>query len=320
MYAYNIDLIMEAYKVNQDKPRKIGAFEKRIHEIDFARGILIALVLMDHVFNLLLTFGNKWCGGPGIFAGGFFDWYWYGGYYTGPLGQVFHPYWTPRAFIYPIALAGFCLVSGISCAFTKNNWKRAIETLFVWAILFLGSNIIQLLSNLNGWGLQIAIDFNVIGVLGVSMLVYCLIQNRSNKMLIVMIIFGLLMALYIVPAIQNTIVDFNDPSTFFVENRMGKDVYAPRIYCPLLWLPHKYEGCKSGDFMPLFPYFSCFFVGVLLSRLLYKNRKSLLPKHEAERPICFIGRHTLIIYLTHIPVLYGVFYLIDLIVTACIGG
>ena len=32
------------------KQRKPGLFEKRIHEIDFARGILIILVLMDHLF------------------------------------------------------------------------------------------------------------------------------------------------------------------------------------------------------------------------------------------------------------------------------
>ena len=30
--------------------RKPGAFEKRIHEIDFVRGFLIMLVLMDHLF------------------------------------------------------------------------------------------------------------------------------------------------------------------------------------------------------------------------------------------------------------------------------
>ena len=30
--------------------RKPGAFEKRIHEIDFIRGVLIALVMMDHLF------------------------------------------------------------------------------------------------------------------------------------------------------------------------------------------------------------------------------------------------------------------------------
>ena len=311
MYAYNVRTMENSCSTIKSE-RKLGAFEKRIHEIDFVRGILIALVIMDHIFNMLMTFGNQWCGGPGIFAGGFFDWYWYGN----GLGA-----WaTPRTYVYPIALAGFCCVSGISCAFSKNNWKRTIETLFVAAILFLGSNLIQVISNANGWGLQVAIDFNIIGVLGVSMLVYCFLQNKPNYALLIAIGVGLLFTVA-VPLIENAIIDLNDPTTYFIENRMGRDIIAPRFYCPLLWLPHKYgDGIKSGDWMPLFPYFCFFFVGVLMGRLLYKNKKSLVKRHEFERPICFIGRHTLIIYLTHIPVFYGVFMLIDLIVKAFIGG
>ena len=48
--------------------RKPGAFEKRIHEIDFARGILIALVIMDHLFN--------WFAQDGTFDWAWADYYW----------------------------------------------------------------------------------------------------------------------------------------------------------------------------------------------------------------------------------------------------
>lgn len=327
MYAYN-EFAMSENEASTIKPKKVSPFEKRIHELDFARGILIALVLMDHIFNLLSGFGQQWTGDTGIFAGGFFEWYWFGGQFGG--------YATPRTYVYPIALMGFCFVSGISCAFSKNNWKRAIETIAVWLIMALGSNILQILSIKFDWGLQIAIDFNIIGVLGISMLIYCLIQNRSNRIFIVMIVFALLMTFYFIPSLKWQLMYGKDyeiitskmypgyympvPGKYFVENRMGRDYFSPKEYFPLFWLPQKYPGYKSGDYMPLFPYFGFFFAGVLFSRYFYKEKKSLVKRHNFERPICFIGRHTLIIYLGHIPVLYGVFLLIDLIVKACIGG
>ena len=42
---------------------KLGAFEKRIHEIDFIRGLLMVLVVVDHIFNLLMSFNKGWAWG-----------------------------------------------------------------------------------------------------------------------------------------------------------------------------------------------------------------------------------------------------------------
>ena len=38
--------------------RKPGPFEKRIHEIDFIRGFLIGLVVIDHIFCFLMMFSS----------------------------------------------------------------------------------------------------------------------------------------------------------------------------------------------------------------------------------------------------------------------
>ena len=40
--------------------RKPSAFDKRIHEIDFLRGFLIMLVLMDHLFCHLWQYNLGW--------------------------------------------------------------------------------------------------------------------------------------------------------------------------------------------------------------------------------------------------------------------
>lgn len=292
--------------------KKPGLFEKRIHEIDFVRGLLIILVLMDHIFNNFKTFGASWWGTDS--AGYiFFNWYW-----TGSAPGLYLPL---RHFIQPMALMAFCFVSGISCAFSKNNWKRAIETLFVWFLLFLGGNIIQLISDINGLGISTRMDFDIIGVLGVSMLLYCCVQHRSWRIMVAVILATLLFYFYFMPGIKEHLIKVVGE---FTATKAGHSMTLPKVYAPLLWYPWSpdYLGAwpadgfvPQADYVSLFPYVSFFFAGALFSMKFYmKDKKSLVKRFEFERPVCFLGRHTLVIYLSHILVILGIFYGIDAIV------
>ena len=266
----------------------ISPFEKRIHEIDFARGLLMCLVIMDHLFNLLMSYNKIWMGPDQIqpFKGlyDFFHWYW-----TTPI----------RIVIRYIALASFCFVSGISSAFSRNNWKRALEMVALWGIVFLGSNILEILYIKSGLNLgleSVRVDFNIIGVLAFSMLLYCFFQKKSWKNLVV--VAGIGFAVHIFVRV-----------CFMINPNFGEN-----IYMPILWRPSHFIGVQA-DWMPLVPYISFFFLGALLSKFTYeKERKSYFKKHEFERPICFLGRHSLIVYITHFAVLVGIFSLINLFI------
>lgn len=272
--------------------RKIGPFEKRIHEIDFIRGLLMCLVIMDHIFNLLMSYNGTWMGEAGLqpfkAVHDFFYWYWH---------------WPVRVWIRYLALGGFCFISGISSAFSRNNWKRAIEMIILWAIIFIGSNLLQMGYKASGWDLGIRtfrVDFNIIGVLAYSTLIYCLFQNKHWKWLIVVMSIGI--AIHIAIRIA-----------FMVNPHFGENIYFVWLWKPSAWV------ADQADWMPLVPYISFFFGGVLLSRFTYsKNRVSYFKRHEWERPICFLGRHSLIVYATHFILLMGIFALINLIVQACI--
>ena len=142
----------------------------RIVEIDFARGILMCLVIMDHLFYLLRSYNGIWMGTEGIqpFATihAIFDFYWT---------------WQLRKIVQYIALGGFCFVSGISSAFSKNNWKRAWQMVAFWAVIFIGSNLADMWYKSSGLNLglvNVRIDFNVIGVLAFSTLIYCFFQKK----------------------------------------------------------------------------------------------------------------------------------------------
>lgn len=81
------------------------------------------------------------------------------------------------------------------------------------------------------------------------------------------------------------------------------------------WLGFPAKDFYSTDYFPLLPWFFLFLTGYLFHRLCAGRellrvaflRKSHLP------PAAFIGRHSLLIYLLHQPVLYGITMLIMLI-------
>lgn len=257
--------------------RKPRAFDKRIHEIDLIRGFLIILVIMDHLFWCFKSYNYSWYVASG-YQNGFFE-----GMY-----KVFNFYWTStaREVVRVFALFGFCFVSGVSSAFSKNNWIRAAEMLVVFAIVAVGSNLLDASPLLNRQVTRI--DFNVIGVLAWSTLFYCFTQNKTWRSILIGLLLSFLICWYVIPWLEKTPL---------------RGAYAPPLWAP--------EG--QADYMPLFPYMTFFFMGALFSYFVYApTRQSIVKvKGDWERPICFLGRHTLIIYLGHQFILTPLFLLLN---------
>ena len=270
-----------------EKKQRSGAFEKRIHEIDLFRGLLMCLVILDHLFNLLMSYNYTWFKATGDV-------------FYKEMHAFFLGYWTLplRTIVRYVVLALFCFVSGVSSAFSKNNKKRAFLMMGLWFIILVVSNVLEIVHQAVGFNAGIntfRVDFNIIGVMAWSAMIYCFFKNKSWKWLLSAAIVGLLLHVgaQLLLAADPTVVD--------------------RIYMPLLWRP-SYTLAYQADHVPLVPYISFFFLGALLSSFTYaKSKKSYLPRFEIERPICFIGRHSLIIYGTHFLLLIGIFALINAI-------
>ena len=64
---------------------------------------------------------------------------------------------------------------------------------------------------------------------------------------------------------------------------------------------------QSADYFPLLPYLGYFLLGACLGKKLYPQCRSLFTKTDFSKPFprffCLCGRHSLIIYLIHQPVL-----------------
>lgn len=77
----------------------------------------------------------------------------------------------------------------------------------------------------------------------------------------------------------------------------------------LLPLGFTYQGFTSMDYYPLLPWYGVFLIGIILRKLLYKEKSSLFPAPgKAALSFSHIGRYSLIIYLTHQPVLLALLY------------
>ena len=67
------------------------------------------------------------------------------------------------------------------------------------------------------------------------------------------------------------------------------------------------EGFFSTDYFPLVPWLFLFWVGFFLHHLV--GRERMEPLHHSICPaLGWLGRHSLVVYLLHQPVLYGVLH------------
>ena len=73
-----------------------------------------------------------------------------------------------------------------------------------------------------------------------------------------------------------------------------------------------FTGFRSADYYPLIPWIFLFLTGYYIYRLAdRKNLTAKFTKTEPKRELfTFLGRHSLLIYMLHQPVIYGVLYII----------
>jgi uncharacterized membrane protein len=90
---------------------------------------------------------------------------------------------------------------------------------------------------------------------------------------------------------------------------------GPAYLLPLGIIP---AGFYTIDYEPLIPWFGVMLLGIALGRLLYPSgTRGRLMSHLGNMPavlvpFCFLGRHTLIIYLVHVPVIIAFIFIFGL--------
>ncbi len=77
----------------------------------------------------------------------------------------------------------------------------------------------------------------------------------------------------------------------------------------LLWLGLMPPNFYTFDYVPLLPWFGVVLLGLFLGKMLCEKRTPGKTP-AASKPFCLLGRHSLLIYLLHQPVLVGLLLLV----------
>jgi len=67
---------------------------------------------------------------------------------------------------------------------------------------------------------------------------------------------------------------------------------------------------SSFDYFPLLPWFGVFLIGAALGKSVYASKRSLIPWRLPVTFVNIAGRHSLLIYIVHQPVIMGILYLL----------
>ena len=201
------------------------------------------------------------------------------------------PWQIPEGFRFVQQWGGvlFFLVSGISATLGSRSVRRGILVIgcgLVVSAVTWGMVLLKLAGN----GMQIY--FGVLHCLGACMILWGLLKKLP----------GWAVALLSVAALG---------LGFWFRTLPPVDTYW------LMPLGLSWEGFASSDYFPLLPYLGFFLAGTLLGRLLYREKKTLLPGVNPGNPILralgFCGRHSLWIYMLHQPVLAGLCMVLTMI-------
>lgn len=172
----------------------------------------------------------------------------------------------------------FIFISGISSGFSRNTFKRGLKVLGFGMIITIATYFFDSSQY---------IRFGILHFLGVSMMFFPLLKKINNWLLLIIGVFSFIAGKYIEMITLNTFL--------------------------LLPFGFMYRGFASMDYYPLFPYISYFILGILCYKLFYYKGKSFFGFNFNINLVQVVGKHSLIIYLLHQPIILSSIYLFGLI-------
>jgi uncharacterized membrane protein len=174
----------------------------------------------------------------------------------------------------------FVVLSGMSSTLSRNNVRRGLKLLAVSLAVTVATYIFDPSS---------VVFFGILQCLAFSMLIYGAAFEKTGPASCAAwgaFVIGLGAAL---PALKKALAVRFDWLLPF-------GIHSPSY--------------SSFDYFPLIPWFGIFLVGAALGKFAYASKRSLLPWRLPVTFVNIAGRHSLLIYIVHQPVIMGVLYVL----------
>lgn len=162
----------------------------------------------------------------------------------------------------------FIMVSGISTLFSRDSFKRGLIVFSVALSISLITFIIDK---------DYFISFGILHLIAICMMVSPLLKKISTLWLLVLSLI-IAMTHFVVPHV-------NISHNYFFMFGFFNDKFI------------------SADYYPVFPWAGFFLFGIAISRLIYKEKKSIFRFSIKDNFISFLGRHSLFVYVIHQPII-----------------
>lgn len=238
---------------------------QRINLLDEIRGFAIICMVFFHAFYTMAY----------IFGWGAFD--------------ILLNFFTPAE---PYFAALFIFISGICSHLSHSNAMRGAKLAWIAAGLTLVTWVMDALMGIDGT----VIWFGILHLLSASMLFYAAVSGIADKIpaWVTVAVCALLFA-----------ATYNLQYGTVGIGVLSLDV-PDKIANEVLLFPFSTSAKSfySADYFPIFPWLFIFMAGTAVGRRFKQGRipQWFYPAHVP--PIAFCGRHSLIIYLAHQPVIY----------------
>ena len=237
---------------------------ERVFELDALRGLALLMMVLHHfIFDLRYLYALD------VFA--------------------FQETWWFENLLRPVFLNIFLIVSGICCTFSRSNARRGLRLL----AFSLGLTAV---TSAASWfsGLDFYVLFNILHLLAVGTLLYAALTGAELKwgqrLRRVDVLLLLLAAIII--WLSSLLPHWLPSGSYWL--------------LPLGLYPENVTG--MADYLPIIPWLGFFLVGALIGRQAYASRQTVFPGAPGwlltiSRPLEFLGRHSLLIYILHQAVL-----------------
>ena len=183
----------------------------------------------------------------------------------------------------------FILLSGVSLHFSHHAYRRGLIINACGLLITLVTVLVMP---------EQAVWFGVLNLIGCAMLLGRLCKPLLDKIPPVIGAAGSLLLFAIFYGVPERYMGF-----FNIKLIGVPELFYRFGYAAFLGFPD--AGFRSTDYFPLIPWFFMFLLGYFLWALTARYHGEELFR-KGIRPLSFLGRHSLIVYMLHQPVLMGV--------------